>query len=352
MNRLRTQGFTLVELLVVISIIGVLVALLLPAVAMVREAARRSQCSNNLRQIGVGLHGFAGGKDRFPGIQEPVGRRIGTWAAAILPQLDQVELHRRWQDMSLPVAPAPYLPVFYCPSSPSPNIPTDEFNLNNPPPNSYVANAGYMRRRQAVNAPIGTHLGASYDRATPVAKHPYWVAGLPANGLFVDRIVPPNWASVVTAHKYKVSLSDITDGASNTFAVSENLQAGSWRTPMPVVPSTTVAVFLPVNGFGWLYASEDPSKSLPIPEHARINGLKKDPTCTIYDSSGGVAKGVEVCRPSSNHSGGVNVTLAGGSTRFVSETISYTVYQALLTTNHKKSNVPEPNYLLKAGDYE
>ena len=72
MFRSRQQGFTLVELLVVIAIIGILVGLLLPAIGMVRETARRTQCTNNLRQLSQAIANFAGRKDRLPGLQEEI----------------------------------------------------------------------------------------------------------------------------------------------------------------------------------------------------------------------------------------------------------------------------------------
>jgi prepilin-type N-terminal cleavage/methylation domain-containing protein/prepilin-type processing-associated H-X9-DG protein len=107
----RRMGFTLVELLVVISIIGVLIGLLLPAVQAAREAARRAQCSNHLRQIGLAIHNYnlicnclpAGNINRTagncPGMQEPVtsySMRFGNWLIAILPYMEQSVLYERY----------------------------------------------------------------------------------------------------------------------------------------------------------------------------------------------------------------------------------------------------------------
>ena len=90
----KRHAFTLVELLVVIAIIGVLVALLLPAVQAAREAARRSQCTNNLRQIGVGIHNYESTwKTLPPGSYQAV---FGTWILHLLPFVEQQALHSQY----------------------------------------------------------------------------------------------------------------------------------------------------------------------------------------------------------------------------------------------------------------
>ena len=103
----RHRGFTLIELLVVIAIIAILIALLLPAVQQAREAARRSQCKNNLKQMGLALHNYHASVNRFPpgyvaGAAYPATANGWGWSAMILPYLDQSPLYRQI-DFRLPV---------------------------------------------------------------------------------------------------------------------------------------------------------------------------------------------------------------------------------------------------------
>lgn len=119
-------GFTLVELLVVITIIGVLIALLLPAVQAAREAGRNMQCRNNLKQIGLGVLGYENVHGRFPPPNFSSPTRSGLFIL-ILPFLDQQSLYSRWDfkyhfydDANAPVEQA-HLSVYNCPSSPGGN---------------------------------------------------------------------------------------------------------------------------------------------------------------------------------------------------------------------------------------
>lgn len=126
-----TAGFTLVELLVTIAIIGVLIALVLPAVQQAREAARRMQCSNNLKQIGLALHNYESQWSMFPTSTRPISPQPGPRQAAtitrILPFLEQSSLYQQynfsvnWFDVPNSPLIQTQLVVFQCPSTPNSN---------------------------------------------------------------------------------------------------------------------------------------------------------------------------------------------------------------------------------------
>ncbi len=126
----RLRGFTLVELLVVIAIVGVLVSLLLPAVQAAREAARRTQCQNNLRQIGLALHAYHGNHNELPigcidkriANHNPNGRQL-SWAARLLPQMEsnnlyqQIDFKSGYDSAQNAVAGSTVVAAYLCPST-------------------------------------------------------------------------------------------------------------------------------------------------------------------------------------------------------------------------------------------
>jgi prepilin-type N-terminal cleavage/methylation domain-containing protein len=122
MRRAAARGFTLVELLVVIAIIGILIALLLPAVQAAREAARRSQCQNNLKQLGLAVHSYHDVQNAIPYTRIDTRE---TWAVLVLPQMEQSNLYEMWDFTKnyynqLPEMLTTPVPGFYCPSRRTP----------------------------------------------------------------------------------------------------------------------------------------------------------------------------------------------------------------------------------------
>ena len=190
------RGFTLVELLVVIAIIGLLTAMLLPAVQAAREAARRAQCLGNLRQISMALHNYHATHGTFPpgGIEPRFSRRHAhrrqlAWSAMLLPFLEQSAVHgsidfgKPFDAQENAAAAAVVLPIYICPSTPR-----NEYLIEGRGPTDY-------------------------------------------GGIFGERITSPNNPPKgVMLYDRAISLAEIPDGASNTLIVAEdaNWPDGQW----------------------------------------------------------------------------------------------------------------------------
>ncbi len=215
MKKKMRFAFTLVELLVVIAIIGILVGLLLPAVQAAREAARRMQCSNNLKQIGLAFHNFHDAQKAFPACD--LGDNWPTWAVLIMPYIEQSSVYNRW------VIGARYynqaadagadLGIYHCPSrsSPGANGTTGESRAV-----GGVTKAGpfgwgdYAVSGGASNAGgVATGWDGAGGRAWYTDKAAYLNSA--QTNMFE---IWPSW-------RYIVKVANITDGLSNTFAVGE-----------------------------------------------------------------------------------------------------------------------------------
>lgn len=365
MRRSSRHGFTLVELLVVIAIIGVLVGLLLPAVQAAREAARRTECASRLGELIKATQQFELAKKRYPGHLEAFGKtsagvyKIGTWAVALLPYLEQEPVYEIWQDQQTTAAwnAAAGFSAANAGNQFYPNIPlltcgSDTLNeMEAFARNSYVCNAGFFPD----TAP------ANYNsmNANEIAQR----SSGPQNGVFSNQL-PAAVAACYTGGNSVAVLGsraalptrseNIKDGLTQTIAFTENLQADGWGYvgkssgwSTTTVGSTTYAGddLDPVNsprihtGFVWLNRSE--SGPNPVQPTNKINGNRY--TVPQLDK--------ESARPSSGHTGLVNVAMLGGSVVTISDGIDYHVYQALMTPHTKASDVPNKIYILKEADY-
>jgi prepilin-type N-terminal cleavage/methylation domain-containing protein/prepilin-type processing-associated H-X9-DG protein len=330
MRKQRAGGFTLVELLVVIAIIGTMMALLLPAVQSARESSRRSSCANNLRQLALATQHFEGRFRRIPGLFDnfngqhfPSGGNpvaSTTWAVQLLPDLERGSLYDIYESGELH---ASFVQVFYCPS--------DGTKSRTGSVTSYVANGG---------------------RLSSVTEQKI------ANGPFIDRIFAP---ALETLEGHWV------DGREYTLLYSENLDATlydevGWNGYLNVTKWERDTIFVdrdhkdrswnPV--FHWSNILEEQTR-INMPGLNR-DGQKCDPasperyTSQTCDQLPGLHNGTWA-RPSSYHSGGVNVAFAGGRVLFIRDDIDYRVYIALMTPNDKKSDAPNPNFILEDKGY-
>lgn len=277
----RRRAFTLVELLMVILIIGMLVALLLPAVNSVRENGRNNTCKNNLRQVALAIDHYEGKRGKYPGYVDGIvrGNNLREFVARpliymILPQLERKDLHElndgvRYPQDGVDVSNQLYLAVLVCPSDPKPAG----------SPTSYVYNTGMP------------------DLPNPPGPD----AENPANGVFTFR-----WRGFNAAPRGGISANYITtkDGTSNTLMLTENMDAGNWWGTSEV-------------DVGWVW--HDLSSS---PPPYSINGLK---------GQRGGDTDLKWARPSSNHLHNVNVAFCDGHVRGLRQDVEYYVLAQLMT---------------------
>jgi prepilin-type N-terminal cleavage/methylation domain-containing protein len=224
------RGFTLVELLVVIAIIGVLVALLLPAVQAAREAARRSSCQNNLRQIGLATQNFHDTTGYLPSVRLQGGNGWASYFVQIMPYMEQGNIAQTWdltqQYASQPVqARQTQVKSFYCPSRRAPMLSISENfeSADSTPPPNFNYSGSVQARFGAPNNPPG----ACGDYAACVGdfrgsannpNSPQWFA-VTANGAIVLATVVSGTTPV--QFKSNTRLAVITDGTSSTFLAGE-----------------------------------------------------------------------------------------------------------------------------------
>lgn len=294
------RAFTLIELLVVIAIIAVLIALLLPAVQQAREAARRSQCKNSLKQIGLALHNYHETFNTIPpgyingaGAAGGGNNNLFGWSAFILPQIDQAPLFNKlnflitWQSDSTDANVQ--LPIFRCPSDNGSIGTTLQTLVGNVTcgRSNYPGVAGLS----GYNYTVYVAGAASGITAVPVTTSVY-------NGTF----------GVNSKHNFR----DFSDGLSNAILVGERRSAGG-----PTANPTN-----PGNDTVWIGIPNDTA----VPGQTYIMG----DTATVLNT-GVAATPNQTTSFSSLHTGGAQFLLGDGSVRFISNNINFQTYQELST---------------------
>ncbi|QDT32022.1 DUF1559 domain-containing protein [Thalassoglobus polymorphus] len=302
------RGFTLIELLVVIAIIAILVALLLPAVQQAREAARRTRCKNNLKQIGLALHNYHDTHNSLPAGSIVLLNASGTtyyghgwtWHASILPFLDQGPLYQQIQgpnDSGIgaesgsttspkqQLAGQTVLSMFWCPSQP---------DVTTGPQKGGYAPSNY-------NGNMGTLIGNSGDNC--YSGSVTTAAGMAARGGCMN-------ADGVFFISSSVRFRDVIDGLSNTIFVSEVIDSGGDANLLGGAGSDRKHCFS---------GGADSNPPTEMTEYL-IAAESNDPINSYGEEAAG-----------SFHVGGAQFLLGDGSVRFLSENLDMTTYRSIST---------------------
>ena len=336
--RVRRDGFTLVELLVVIAIIGILIALLLPAVQAAREAARRSQCTNNLKQLGIGFHNYHDVHKCFPRFCYHPGNGNNYWRGyssftMILPFIEQQAVYdqvksdsgtffRFWDEGAMAAARSTKIAAFKCPSDGYFPIDTMTVRENGPTCN------------------YGVSFGSCVS----------WTSSQNQNGMFRGE----GDYNRARDTQIELKMADIRDGTTNTLMASEHLtgdrndnvwmngQTSETRIGSGFPGSTQYPSAADVQAFGVACDAVGPNGDgsqnstngqhwiSPEPTQTALNTIAPPnwqyPNCQT-SGSGFAADRDGAYPPRSRHPGGVNGVLGDGSVRFFSETIDLPTWQ-------------------------
>jgi len=307
------RAFTLVELLVVIAIIGVLVALLLPAVQAAREAARRTQCSNNLKQLGLGVTQYAdSNRGAFP-----VGSYAccsGTWLVALLPFVEQKALYDKYQHYGQLNASGE-IDTTNGRYSSSANVPVTSQTIK-----SYICPSDFKvppRGSITFHNYVGNHGNTALGRKTPY--------GVKTDGSpNIYRKAPFIAVSNSNQNPQVMRISDCTDGLSSTMVFSETIkgQLGDLR------------------GYAWWQGGSH-FEAYQAPNSNQPDVTEQDPYCVnqrpnppcVGAQSSGLPEGIAA---RSRHPGGVNVTFCDGAVKFMSDNVNLDTWRFLSTADGRE----------------
>ena len=363
----KSNPLSFLDLVVLLLCLGAVIALLFPGIRGPVDNRRRTHCAARVRFLAQAANIYESTKGHYPGYCNDFGtfqrgtdptnprrvkpvrthRKIGTWVVSLLPYIDEQAIYETWTEDRYPIAfsePNEYgvsngiggkgfsgpaisrIQGLVCPS--------DERDY--PSSNSYAANTGMH--------PMTVIADFAQSMAVP-------------NGVFNNKFPGLDTKGRVVPVGNPVSSYDLKDGLSSTLLFSENVNALPWHRAGRIDAIDLVKkdgqaeIRYPITsryaqGLVWHY--EDDQNTLGannVKAIHRINGVPAGLKTSAKDLIATQANAFDLARPSSNHDHGANASLADGATRFITESIDYRVYQAMLTPHGQASNVPDVNFV-------